>query len=36
MKLTEEVRAAAESGLAQKAEEFRAAGSEIFMGAPKP
>ncbi len=31
MKLTEEVRAAAESGLQQKAEEFRAGGSELFV-----
>ncbi len=31
MKITEEVRAAAESGLQQKADEFRAAGSEIFV-----
>ena len=34
MKLTEEVRAAAESGMQEKAEEFRATGGELLIAAP--
>jgi phosphomethylpyrimidine synthase len=36
MKITEEVRAAAEAGLADKAREFRDGGSELFVAAASP